>query len=753
MGADTGSPYLYDGPTHRPISFPYSHYHSQSQSTFATDPDVDPTKSTFNPRAVTQASYARLSQASLPPKPKQEGPLIDFNKHPDSYVVFGDGVRPDYKSLPPGTKKAVVATRWTQFGLRLVQEIVAVGLLAGTICMKGTTGAETYLLRIPQAWDSLITLYAIFHLVRAAKGRTPGSSASYHTFALIMDTALIPLYIYIVLLLNNRRSLPPPQYGAAGNMLDGQWRLTSFFATQRATDILLLVCFVAACAAAGLHLLSCGLDLYLVIIFRKISSLPPDMNPLEDNLTGRTRSARRKHKYKNSELTVLDEKDTKHMSASTLSVNTATPTSPTRGVPFALSRANASDSTLAFSPHNPDSARLSRAEQDAYHSAASSPRTSRYEVRPDGRLDVRSRGHGSRSPQRRPASWVENSVHVSTGDLSQLRAEHNRDKELPAVPLAAEEIGRALSPDLPHAAVQMSPSTLRKEQGAKLLNDNWYVLDAEDSGSDNEAPARAPVSRFAAASSSPRYTPVQHDTDRQESMVPPPRSPLRAQVHETLYGYAPETIPQPLGMHPPTPPEFSHLNHSHNHHQRQADTDVVEGPGVERHPTVTSNATVSSSVYSDTAAPSLTSSPGPVAGATAGVSTPKGRYYGNLAAATMGVRGASPTPAQQQQGSPTRVGGGGGPGRGYGGLGGYGLPPSPQASRTPSPEKNGGGGGGRVISRSGADIADESVLYLPSSSGEQGGRGGYGMRSRREVSGKVAEEGRVGGGGGGGRWR
>ena len=47
-----------------------------------------PTDKTWDPKAVTRASYA-VSTAS-PPRSKQEGPLIDakdFNRHPDSYFV------------------------------------------------------------------------------------------------------------------------------------------------------------------------------------------------------------------------------------------------------------------------------------------------------------------------------------------------------------------------------------------------------------------------------------------------------------------------------------------------------------------------------------------------------------------------------------------------------------------------------------------------------------------------------------------
>ncbi|KAK3620637.1 hypothetical protein LTR56_023296 [Elasticomyces elasticus] len=693
MGNDSQMPYLYDGPKNRPVSFPYSQYQVPTDN--------------FNPKAVTQASYARLSQQSLPPKPKPEGPLINFNQHPDSYAVFS-GVRPDFKPLPPKTKQAVVGTRWAQFGLRVLQLIVALGLLAGTICLKGTKGAETYLLRIPQAIDSLVALYAVYHLVRAAKGRTPGSSASYHTFALIMDTALIPLYIYVVLLLNNTRQLPPPQYSASGNILDGQWRFSSFFSPEGGTDTLLLVTFIGAAVIAGLHLLSCGLDLYLVIVFRKIASLPPDMNPLEDNLTGRDRSTR-KHKYKNSEMTAssasIDEKNSmsKHMSASTLSVNETSHLSvntanDNQQLPFGHSR-NGSKASLAFSPHNPDSARLSR-QQDQYQSP-SSPRRSRYEVRPDGKLEVRTRGTSHSPSKSNRNSVVATTMNVSNGDLAM------REKELPTVPI--EEIGRAMSPDLHHptnAAIRREE--VEGEQSGRLLNDNWYVLDAEDDDDLSRGPTPAqvpPTSRFAARLGEHAYAPVQHDRHDSVADSPRARQPSNKAGDDTLYDYAPEMMPKPLGMHPPTPTKAN---------DRFSD-DVEEhyGEGVDRNPTNASQMTMGSSVYSESA-PSLRSSAG----------TPKGRYYGDLAAATRGVRGPD------ERGSPTRNSPYGVANAGT--YGGYAVPPSP--TRTPSPEKV----GGRVISRTGADIADESVLYLdPKANNSR-----YSMRSRREVSGKVAEEGR-----------
>lgn len=127
MGHGSEQPYLYDPPANRKIAYPYSD---------------------FNPRAATEASYARLSTISTDSKPKKEGPLINFNQHPDSYMVV-TGTQEQHKPLPRSTKKAVVSVRWVQFVFRLVQEIGALGLLVATICIKGTSGAETYLLRIP----------------------------------------------------------------------------------------------------------------------------------------------------------------------------------------------------------------------------------------------------------------------------------------------------------------------------------------------------------------------------------------------------------------------------------------------------------------------------------------------------------------------------------------------------------------------------------------------------------------------------
>ncbi|KAK5138588.1 hypothetical protein LTR08_000176 [Meristemomyces frigidus] len=670
MGA-SDLPYLYDqAPSHRQsqITYPYSD---------------------FNPKAVTEASYAR-SVAASQPRPKREGPLINFNQHPDSYVVVS-GTQVAHKPLPASTKTAIQSIRWVQFGLRVVQEMFALGLLVVTILIKGPSGAETYLLRIPQAWDSIIGIYAIYHLAGSAKSRQPGSSASYHAFALIMDVALIPLYVYIALLVNTNRHLPTQPTDSSGRDIDGNWRWDRLLYIDNAFD-LLTCAFIGAAVLAGLHLLSCGLDAYLMSVFRKISHLPPDMNPLEDNLTT-SRPRESKHKYKNSEITLssnngstelsdAEKKRLAHLSGSTLSVGNASRTSvgkeslldgQERSVPFRHSRTG-SQTNLAFSPHNPESARRSRhqydGQQELYQEAVSNPRRSRYEVRADGKLEVRTRG-GSQSPSKRASANVsvtdfgvlgdpaKRNTFVDTFELPPMATPDRSDNHSPRA--ASYVTARSGSPASPSTAPNYSH--VMGEQKDGLLSDNWYVL--EEDASDMGSPSRYTSPASPGNNGRNGYSGIPTH-DRHDSSEP-------AHAQETAR-------PQPLGMHPPTPPmrgsdDNARYNNSGN-------------TNVNRTLTAASNVTASSSIYSDSA-PSLQS------GNDNG--TPKGRYYGDLAAAQRGVRG------------------------------GFGAPPSP--SRTPSPEKE-----SRVISRSGADIADESVLYMPESK--------FSMRSRRDVSGKVAEEGR-----------
>lgn len=133
MGAGD-APYLYDPPSRRQVAYPYSD---------------------FDPKAVTRASWISATESTIS-KPKQEGPLIDFNRHPDSYMVVAPQVH--HEPLPPNTKTKVVATRWVQFGFRLAQVLGAIGCLLCVIFVRNTETAQGWIMRIPvspMAWKQL----------------------------------------------------------------------------------------------------------------------------------------------------------------------------------------------------------------------------------------------------------------------------------------------------------------------------------------------------------------------------------------------------------------------------------------------------------------------------------------------------------------------------------------------------------------------------------------------------------------------
>lgn len=109
--------------------------------------------SEFNPRAYTQASYAASIAASQKSRPVSTGPLINFNKHPDSYMVV-QYKHNDEKPLPSNTKTKIVVTRWVQFGLKLMQLVGALGLLFCGIVIKGAPEADEWIMKVAVCYTS-----------------------------------------------------------------------------------------------------------------------------------------------------------------------------------------------------------------------------------------------------------------------------------------------------------------------------------------------------------------------------------------------------------------------------------------------------------------------------------------------------------------------------------------------------------------------------------------------------------------------
>ena len=100
--------------------------------------------SQYNPRAVTQQHE---KDANAKPKPKQDGPLVNFNQHPDSYEM-GLQRKSNCKPMPARTKKEVTVIRWMQFALRIIEEIGALGLLVCVICLRNMEPSVGWIVRI-----------------------------------------------------------------------------------------------------------------------------------------------------------------------------------------------------------------------------------------------------------------------------------------------------------------------------------------------------------------------------------------------------------------------------------------------------------------------------------------------------------------------------------------------------------------------------------------------------------------------------
>ncbi|EEA22657.1 hypothetical protein TMatcc_001498 [Talaromyces marneffei ATCC 18224] len=272
MGGSSSPPFLYD-----PVSqWSFNDYHRGKP---------------FNPKAVTQASWTPRPQST-----PQEGPLVNFNRHPDTLATPRQNS--PIKPMSRHTKARVTHTRRFQLLLRILSLLGAIGILFCVICINHTDVSFGWIIRVAPSVAILHNIYAIYHLVRSAASRPPGSSTSYHLFASIMDAGLVPFYAFI-------------SFVAHKEFHDGYYNWGTVFDDEKLEHYIVESLFYASAGVGGLHLVSLMISIYLAIVFRQITKLPPDMNPLEDNLTARPST--RRSKLSRSELS-----EKKHMSTSTV---------------------------------------------------------------------------------------------------------------------------------------------------------------------------------------------------------------------------------------------------------------------------------------------------------------------------------------------------------------------------------------------------------------------------------------------------
>lgn len=533
--------------------------------------------------------------------------------------------------------------------------------------------------------DIVVALYAIYHLLRNAKSRPPASSASYHFFALITDAGFVPFYVFTALLA--KRNLNED----AGT--DGRWR--TFFPTDEETDKVLLTTWLIATTTASLHLASIVLDLYLVYIFRKIAKLPPDMNPLEENLTSRRKT---KHRHKNSSISAIqpltgDDKRLSTQTTTTLNTDYRTsqyaplitekeiPSPDRKSIAFLHTRA---ESGMTYSPHTPNTAQQSREKFFAY-AQPDSARQSRSNI--NHRDDLLGKeDNNEESLMERKAFLAQQAIKRNSRPSSFITSSSKQDFYTPPSTAKPQESTGDL-------ALQDSRETLQ--------SDNWFVYGEPDQSEEHFSGPKASV-----------FKPKHHGY----GVLSPYDELSEDDGHHPM-------MPQPLRMNPPTPPPTSTL-------QGVKLKSTPPPSPLKRTQTVTSISTDATFNRSNTN------------------KSPRTRYYGDLRAATQGIRGDSPT--NSPKASPTKST-----------RGSYALPSSAKQYTT----NNAGAGkiehvpftldkksfasvkrtgeanytpvkgqSPRVVSRSGVDYM--GAYDDPADLGTPG--------RRREVSGKVAEEGRSG---------
>ncbi|KAF2004574.1 hypothetical protein P154DRAFT_519081, partial [Amniculicola lignicola CBS 123094] len=648
----------------------------------------------FNPKAVTMASRQ-------PPEPKKkaEGPLVNFNRHPDSHLILPYG-QTNAKAMSPRTALFINIARWIQFVFRVCNMLGAIGALLCGIFIRGAQTTEGYIIRIPPGVDIVTALYAIYHLLRSAKSRPAASSASYHFFAMVTDAGFIPFYVFTAILSKRSSDVEPGT--------QGRWR--TFFPTDEDTNAVLTTTWLTATTVAGLHFASLVLDLYLILVFRKIARLPPDMNPLEDNLTSRRKT---KHKHKNSSISAMtpltaDEKrfsaqsggttisDKRYSQGESLINEKEVSHSNVPQVPFMHTRNN---SGTTYSPHTPRSAHYSR---QSLYSQPGSARHSR------GDLNRREDLH-------RREDEDENETLAQRKSLLAQQAIKRNSRPQSFVSSKQEYYTPPSTANTANTANRNEATGDLSLQRESLQSDNWFVHGEPEEQQYQPPPPPPKQSKFPTSNKTKGYNAVATQEDESDDEYDTPM------------------VPQPLRMNPPTPPP----------------TKTYTPEPKNTSPSKLQRTLTAVSMSSEATFTRSLSRP----------STPKSRYYGDLKAATQNIRRGSP--ANSPSTSPTKNG-----------FGPNGLPSAAKAYTTNSPagqnvvkeapfsldkktfasvRRTGETGhvpvqavSPRVVSRTGVDYVGNYTFEGDNSDLGTSGR-------RRDVSGKIAEEGR-GGQGNYGRW-
>ena len=331
-------------------------------------------------------------------------------------------------------------------------------------------------------------------------------------FAAIIDSGLVPFFVVSALMARTEYTEPS----------DSQGRWQTLFNTDVTSDKIFYTTFLLSVIDGSLHSISLVISIYLTIVFRKIAKLPPDANPLEDNLTSRT--------HKRNKSSVIDKRISEATTATANSKQNSKSEDPlippTRNVPFMHTRTESTHdldngSRPYFSP------RGSRTDfsDPFYHQPYS---------------DSSSHIKHSHSPQRPRSFYEQPSSNCST--RTDVRQSPNRPHSCYEQPF----MERSSPPNIPRAPT-MSPSVYT----------NF-----------SRPPSTRPPSTRPGSTRPRSVAPTVMSDDNWISHPSPPGSPpVEFQHLRTLnkkdYAPIPQSAPawnnenfNPLELNPPTPPNF-----------------------------------------------------------------------------------------------------------------------------------------------------------------------------------------------------
>ncbi|KAK6534125.1 hypothetical protein TWF281_005463 [Arthrobotrys megalospora] len=235
--------------------------------------------SNFNPKAVQEAA-----QNPPPKKRPLSGQFIESVPAGRYHVSAGMSMETHLKrqaniQMARRTIIALKASRWLMLVARLLQLVAAIGLVVLLITLRGMDTINGWIMRVPPGVAILHVVYSIYHNARDPKERPPTSSAGYALFAVGSDCCLIPFYVFIAMWTWQQRA----QMIATPDNPDN-WVSVFNKDNPEFNQLMVFISFCTSCAGGGLMVITVLLGLFIAITFRRISRLPPDMNPLDDSV-------------------------------------------------------------------------------------------------------------------------------------------------------------------------------------------------------------------------------------------------------------------------------------------------------------------------------------------------------------------------------------------------------------------------------------------------------------------------------------